>query len=126
MTGISDPRACADKAARDFHPLFLKHRRAYIRTLLDDDLITEYAENPLGLMPKGHSLKLQAVIAYFRMQGDIAFYMPIEQPDGTFGVAASAPGKEPEILAAETYPDADAARTAIFRRRVQELRNIEV
>lgn len=125
MTGIFDPRACVDKAARDFHPLFLQHRRAYVRALLTDELIAEYADNPLGLMPHGHSLNLQAVLAYFRMQSDVAHYMPVEMPDGSFSIAASAPGSQPTVLRDESHPDADAARAAIFRRRVAELQKIE-
>ncbi|RUX22297.1 hypothetical protein EOA13_36230 [Mesorhizobium sp. M7A.F.Ca.US.011.01.1.1] len=122
MKGLTDPRLYKDKYVQHFHPVFKDFRRRNVRPMVTREIIAEHAANPLGLRPDFHSLQLQYVLAYFRTISEEAMYLPIELPNNWgFSIVAAAQGRPPKVLCEEIYPTVDAARHAIFLKRVAEL-----
>lgn len=96
--------------------------RDEIRPRIDDDLIAEHADTPIGQ----HSDDLQRVLTYFRRQPAEDKYAIVElEKDETWQLAKTTGvrGEPPELVGEDTYDSQEAAEHALFRRRVADLRD---
>jgi len=93
--------------------------RSHITSLLNDELIEEHRQKPLGQ----HSDSLERVLNYFRRPPQFGLYS--RKPCREFQVIALpvAPGSLPEPIDATVYHDKNEALHAVFLRHVDTLRS---
>lgn len=97
-----------------------KIAREEILPRIDDDLIEEHAENPIGQ----HSDDLERVLVYFRRQTVEDKYALIETEENEtwcIGKTTGVRGEPPEIVSDETYDSHEEAEHALFQHRVADL-----
>lgn len=88
---------------------------------IDEELIAEHEDNPIGQ----HSDDLQRVLTYFRRRGLEGKYVIVETERNEtwcLGRLSGERGVGPEVLRDEEFDSPEAAEHAIFRRRVETLR----
>lgn len=113
------PATQAGQAA--YADLSERFAREEILPRIDEDLIAEHAENPIGQ----HSDDLQRVLHYFRRQPNEGKYVVVEterSEEWAIGELSGTRTEAPEILD-ERFSSVEATTHEIFRRRVAELRD---
>jgi branched-chain amino acid transport system permease protein len=112
---MSDPAA---EAYRDVDGRIAKEE---ILPRIDDDLIAEHGDNPIGQ----HSDDLERVLTYFRRQPTENKYALAEvEKNQTWRLVRTTGvrGERPERVGDEQFDSQEAAEHALFRRRVRDLR----
>lgn len=109
-------------AAEAYADLDGKIAREEILPRIDEDLIAEHEDQPIGQ----HSDDLERVLTYFRRQPVADKYALIEtEKDDTWqiGKTTGERGEPPELVDNETFDSQEAAEHALFLKRVEDLRN---
>jgi hypothetical protein len=127
MTGsekVSAPGRYIDKEASHWYPMRDNMQKQAILALINDDLLAEHAQDPIGRRPNFHSKALQQVLGYFRAHPSDGRYVACQlRGDGRWGVAVTRPGRTPQQLAGLGFATLDEARHAAFLHRVKQLKS---
>lgn len=112
----------AHPAASAYEDLDGKIAKEEILPRIDEEIIAEHHENPIGQ----HSDDLERVLTYFRRQPLEDKYLLIETEkfeEWVIGKTTGVRGEPPEIVSQETYSSQKEADHALFLKRVEKLRN---
>lgn len=94
--------------------------REQILPRIDDDLIQEHKEDPVGQ----HSDDLQRVLHYFRRQPLDEKYVIVEterNEEWNIGLLSGERGNSPKLLEEDAFDSLEEAEHAVFLRRIEEL-----
>ncbi len=108
-------------AAEAYEDLDGKIAKEEVLPRIDDDLIAEHEEHPIGQ----HSDDLERVLTYFRRQPVANKYALVETVKDQEWVVAKTTGNRgdpPEIVDDETFDSQERAEHALFLTRVADLR----
>ncbi|MEM7170450.1 MAG: hypothetical protein AAF530_09775 [Pseudomonadota bacterium] len=110
---------CPD-ADHHFFEYFCRKQRAYIKQVLNDDVIEEYKKSPLGK----HSEPLERTLAYFRRLPMQLQYGLIRRADGTFGMIALSGkrGTSPVHLSDTHFETLEDGYFHIFLQQIEDLK----
>lgn len=112
----------AHPAAEAYGDLDGKIAREEILPRIDDEIIQEHQENPIGQ----HSDDLERVLTYFRRQPVEDKYILIEvEKDQAWkiGKTTGVRGDPPEIVDDQTFESQEEAEHALFLKRIDDLRD---
>lgn len=111
----------AHPAAEAYKDLDEKIAREEILPRIDDELISEHEEHPIGQ----HSDDLERVLTYLRRQPVDDKYALVEtKKDEEWRIAKTTGirGEPPEIVGEETFESQEEAEHALFLQRIEDLR----
>jgi len=112
----------AHPAASAYEDLDGKIAKEEILPRIDDEIIAEHKENPIGQ----HSDDLERILTYFRRQPLEDKYILIETKKFEEWVIAKTTGvrgEPPEVVSQTTYSSQEEAEHALFLKRVEKLQN---
>lgn len=112
----------AHPAAEAYDDLDGKIAKDEILPRIDDELIAEHEEKPIGQ----HSDDLERVLTYFRRQPVEDKYLLVEtekNEEWRIGKTTGGRGEPPELVGDDTFESQEAAEHALFLKRVEELRD---
>ncbi|MFD1705971.1 hypothetical protein ACFSCZ_04285 [Siminovitchia sediminis] len=123
---LSNPNDYQDKG-NDWYEYYDNKRRHEILSILrkHPEIIKEHEENPLGYR-KHHSLLLQRVLNYFRMQPVLGKYF-IYSDDywKEYRIAVNVElGQRPKILEEPVFDSEEEAMHAVFLKRIEDLEKL--
>jgi len=97
-----------------------KNQRDFLKTLVTDEVITEFKNKPLGQ----HSEALERLLTYFRRQPMVDKYaIKCVEPFKAYQIVALSgiPGVAPRLVEDKVYPNREEAYVGVFTRRIQDL-----
>ena len=119
MTGPKQDQARRTDADQDVREMFDRMTRAYLLTVISDDLVEEYRRRPTG----HHSEPLARLLAWCQRRPLPEQYAVKAEADGTFRIVSMTGrrGVRPEYLGETRFASLEDARHGVLLRHISDL-----